>query len=139
MPMLVARQERTLAVDGEWVHVCSPSPVLSMARFNNTFYRLCHPVTKPETFLIVAEHRPTMSRRSRTVSNRQSPRQLSSWSSLVEGAHPSGMILRLRIPRWLLRLCKRSKVSRLPWKDLVLSTSHEEVDKLCSQYPCICR
>lgn len=69
MPMLVARQERTLAIDGVYIHVGSLSTCIIFA--SDGLNRSCLQQTKQKQYSIVVKRHHIISRVSRIVSNQQ--------------------------------------------------------------------
>jgi SAPK-interacting protein 1 (Sin1), Pleckstrin-homology len=71
MPMLVARQERTLAIDGVYIHVRSSSAAVIFTPDGSSNNRSCLQQTKQKQFSIMVKRHHIILRVSRIASNQQ--------------------------------------------------------------------
>jgi len=146
--MLLARQERILAIDGVYIHVCwtiCSGFLLLIANYP----RSCRPRTRPWRSCSTAGRRPHITSRVLPIASNPLRRRL--YSRLFSIAEPgtSGMILRQQVHELLVCIflpgsfetcelkhgssgnrCRRSRVWKLPWNALGLSISRGAVDML---------
>lgn len=108
---MLARQERTLAIDGVYIHV--RSSIITKARKWQSSSRSCHPQTGPKRSLIVERQCRTISRASFNVNSPRNRRHFS--RSLCNGTAGASATTSRRIRQnlrvsWGIRYCCLSEL-----------------------------
>jgi hypothetical protein len=161
MPMIVGKHERTLAIDGPYIHVRIPFTILnSVVVIDVVVYRSCRRRTRaPKWYLTVARRRRTTSIASFRASpaSRPLPRSASSYIASRETVGISGTNSRRRVQSSRVRpvhvhslqclknvqclylctheqtkSCRLSRASSLHWSDQTVSLAkHGDTSTHC--------